>query len=71
MVRLKKNTKNKAANIKKYQQGNGGGPHIPYDKEITEIEKGILEVIGTVVQQGIENVAETAIDFEVCTVKTC
>ncbi|CAG9773203.1 unnamed protein product [Ceutorhynchus assimilis] len=61
---LKKNTKNKAANINKYQQGTGGGPPMPEDKQMTNIEKDILEIIGTVMQSGIKNVSETPLVFD-------
>ncbi|CAH1107504.1 unnamed protein product [Psylliodes chrysocephalus] len=59
---LKKNTKQKASGLKKYYQGTGGGPAI--DDKITEIEKGILEIIGNVMQEGHKEISETPVNFE-------
>ena len=59
---MKKNTKHKLSVLKQHTQGTGGGPAI--SDTLTDLEKAIIEIIGTIVQEGHEDIVETPVEFQ-------
>ncbi|CAG9816258.1 unnamed protein product [Phaedon cochleariae] len=61
---LKKNTKKKTSEMKKYARGTGGGPSVPPLKTITEDDENILKLLEPTAVDGDHLVQESVVLFD-------